>query len=1194
MGLFEKYLSSNNTPMYLAKSSSSRSDYLKSLLIEHGPLLIQVSELFSSTLEHVVALVGFTTKENGQTVWIMKNSWGLDPIHCNLLPPQAECNAGYVYSPIPLEYNSNSISMRHAVYTFDKPEISYSSPLIPHFQNEQYDADKDGYWNWGLAQFNDISFTPPCDQQQDWNDNNNRIGPVDANYFGIPVQPGLEVYLGHPDLNGRLIENLSFCTFDDNDLTGSNELIIYIKNSGTAQLNLSDPPVEELSNDNDCFSLNITGINDEICHLDIDDKNLTQFTVTFDPLCSTLSTAKYKIDIHECDEDILGDFEFTLVYYDCADASGTRTIQHTETISGIEAENRDIIVESNASLTITSTLGMAPEGDIVVKPGGSLILDGGRITKLCDENWNGIDVWGDASLSQYPISNQGYLKVINGGCIEHAITGVQLTRLFNGVPSNNRNGGVIHCDSAIFKNNEADVIFYSYNNFDPNTLTKVPNRSAFQQTEFINDQICDKDIHVGLQSVDGIFFRGCTFQNSVDKVLQNCQAINKGTGIYSFNSGFRIIDECVNESTPCYSTKLCRFENLKYGIYALNAEFNEFIGIDTAVFYNTYRGIYMNLVDYPEIIRNQFIYDEDYDYLSTYDESYGLDIEHCGSFIVEQNVFANSSPINDMLGLQVLNAGPNALEIYNNSFNGFNTGITAAGNNRAADGSGLCIKCNDFIDCTNDIYVTNEGGVSGFFGIAFLQGDEAPQPPPNQDPNPTYAAGNTFSNISGDFTNYSNLEACYPIKYTYHGIFDNNLYKIIPNPRYPPSPSTHIDLIPDVFVEYDLKSEACPSNYNSGIDVNAELIMLSNESVLVAAYEDTLNIFVDGGDTEGLNLEVQLSFPDEAMEMRQELINNSPYLSDTVMLTSIEKENVLQNAMIRDVLVANPQSAKSPAVLNALGNRINPMPDYMMDEIMQGQSVFGSKELLEQELSGHKTLRDVSLNKVLRYYLSDTMNISASIDSIISTLQSRNYHKARYKLSMYYLNQHDSLNSFATIDSIPYEFFLTSDELIVHGLYIDLLENIWDIINDTIGIDSIHITALNQFADNPSLPGLYARNMLVNVGEFSYEEQVFLPNSLKVSPIWHSRNIRKTDSKLHVFPNPARNYFTIEYSVDKYYKDTWLILTDISGKHIKSIDVKGTKNQIIVPVQNIPSGIYVLQLFANDNLLESKKISISR
>jgi hypothetical protein len=64
--------------------------------------------------------------------------------------------------------------------------------------------------------------------------------------------------------------------------------------------------------------------------------------------------------------------------------------------------------------------------------------------------------------------------------------------------------------------------------------------------------------------------------------------------------------------------------------------------------------------------------------------------------------------------------------------------------------------------------------------------------------------------------------------------------------------------------------------------------------------------------------------------------------------------------------------------------------------------------------------------------------------------------------------------------------------------------------------------------------------------------------------------------------------------MESFSNSALLILTDISGKQIKSIDVSCQQNQIVVPAENLPNGTYILQLMEGNNTLQSKKIIVSR
>lgn len=55
----------------------------------------------------------------------------------------------------------------------------------------------------------------------------------------------------------------------------------------------------------------------------------------------------------------------------------------------------DIVVQNGASLTVQCRVSLPRGAKIIVKPKGTLILDGAHLTNLCDQNWEGIEMWGN-------------------------------------------------------------------------------------------------------------------------------------------------------------------------------------------------------------------------------------------------------------------------------------------------------------------------------------------------------------------------------------------------------------------------------------------------------------------------------------------------------------------------------------------------------------------------------------------------------------------------------------------------------------------------------------------------------------------------------------------------------------------------------------------------------------------------------
>lgn len=323
----------------------------------------------------------------------------------------------------------------------------------------------------------------------------------------------------------------------------------------------------------------------------------------------------------------------------------------------------------------------------------------------------------------------------------------------------------------------------------------------------------------------------------------------------------------------------------------------------------------------------------------------------------------------------------------------------------------------------------------------------------------------------------------------------------------------------------------------------------------------------------------------------------APYLSDTVMQSVIEKENVLNNAMVRDVLVANSQSAKSEVLMEAINQRWEPMPDYMKDEILEGSTIVSEKEKLEAELANYRHKSDIIFNQIIGNYLHDTLNIYA-LDSVFSLISQSEKLTHQYYRAILAAENNDTVLCNAILDGIATTWYPDgnlSDELLSTIHYFQVIRN-HGLNSLTVGaMDSTQLTALNNLMANSGSGSTWARNMLIAANKLSHNEQYFLPDELKsseVSPILKKKI--SENSYIKAFPNPSREYVVFEYNIKEteYAKNAIIVVSDSKGIVHDQIRLFRPVDQVVYITKNLKPGIYVCSLISGNALLGNLKLSI--
>jgi len=1147
----------------------------------------------------------------GATYWIYKNSYGTDNatngytymLHYNDIPP------GNIY---PIETNSDGFIVSE-IGNFDQSDV------------QCLDKDGDGYYNWGIGP--KPPHCPPCPIQPDGDDSNAGLGPMDEFGFCSIIDSftaDFEVSLsywrqssnddcdwfrwtgpgpnydenpppwgsnstgpaGSPDSSDYyLLMNASYCGQFFKTAIIESPLISFQDDCGI-HLSFSYHKDNEVwgNYDNSKISVNISYDGGSSWG------NLDYWEVIGDQgdewhdVSLSIPPGVNRISI-KSNTGVVNSWWHDMAIDNITIAPMTNDDIWISSDETWDIKNKfvcgNIYIEPGATLTVTNdaTLLMNQGSKIIVKRGAKLVLDDAIVTSATDNYWEGIEVWGNSNSPQYP-TTQGWVLAKNGSKIENSVMGIYTNRPYpdpieqDWMP--NYTGGIVQIHDSYLYNNTIAIQFFPYAYASVSAITD----SRIRLTSSYNGNI-EPDYFVYISGMTGIDIINTTFDN---------QTANepKYTGIYSINSQIYIDSEFED---PCHDNNDSEFKDLEYGIYATATSPSSHITIKHSAFSYNRRGIYISGMTAPQITTNCFLIKYD----NPYNIGYGLYLDESTGYHVEGNIFDKSNMVGTLgIGIVVNNSGDQPNQIYRNEFIELEYGILAQDVNRNRVGYGLELKCNTYEDTETDKAVTS----SSIFGnpehgIAKDQGMEYSTPLPE------HMAGNLFQDDGppyfDDFDDINNQAS----SLTYHrpSNFDPDYPNVVPKDY----SSTVTDNPVFIQSEQWTYENGCPPSEDPGGGEDAEELKaeITETEANITSAEATLTVLIDGGDTQTLNTEVETSQPPETMQLYNELMGKSPYLSDTVVESAIEKEDVLPNAMLRDIMVANPHTAKSDELMNKLDERWDPLPEYMKAQILQGKSIVSIREELESVLTGYHQQKARAFNKLVRFYRNDTENPSISSNQLVLLYQQDNSLNSKYNLVMLHFERGEIQAALNVLGNIPGQFSFDGDDLSNHQQMVSFCNIYSDLLNNGKSLteaDSSQIEQLIQLESvQQGIASVYARNVLLALGEIIYEEPILLPDNSKSAQAYNEYiNLVNTQSpkQIEVYPNPTDDYIIISYKLEMEKPGYTIEISDINGYNLKTIDVAEKLNQLAIDIKDWKPGVYITTLFFNGNPVENVKFTI--
>lgn len=480
-----------------------------------------------------------------------------------------------------------------------------------------------------------------------------------------------------------------------------------------------------------------------------------------------------------------------------------------------------ILVKAGNTLIIKCKVQMSPGHDIMVEPGGKLIIDGGTVTSAYPEThfWKGVVLMGNNSVAQSynpgtgMYTNHGYVVVRNGGKIEYAEAGVTTQ------------SGVIAADGGVFSNNQVGV-----NMGGPYAFTQ---NSTFYNSVFTLDSRLPGGATC-LELLKGWQNRGTVISGSTFQFVQNPGTqSSRPLGINGQDYGFTVKETCNNPLiSPCPVGDINRtqFVNLLSGIRALGGMNGNTYSVNWGGFSDCNIGVESSNVNNFLVINSTFSLPEGEE------DEYVIGISNSGgtAFKIEANDFSYSGPsAADAISIGVLmhNTGIAYNEVYRNTFTKLRNGIHVSGTNYNVSqwANGLKVLCNTFDQGSTDIYTLPGSTIAEYQGISIVFGGMVLGFNP---------AGNlfTWSPLNGS-TGHFQHNGSNPVEYNHSN--PTFLYNTVPSLK-----TSNV-----VNISVGVAHAACPSKLPGGgggpgsrIDMSgtqSEYLQLAEQYKLVSLEEDT-------------------------------------------------------------------------------------------------------------------------------------------------------------------------------------------------------------------------------------------------------------------------------------------------------------------------------------------------------------------
>jgi uncharacterized protein YfkK (UPF0435 family) len=805
--------------------------------------------------------------------------------------------------------------------------------------------------------------------------------------------------------------------------------------------------------------------------------------------------------------------------------------------ASLNAINCDLRFDAGSRVLIQSASGQIA---------GELSASYTTFNSLCPSVWEGIQVTG-ASTTSY--GGRGTIKL--DWCeIENARNGLSNHQINNGNLVAGTTGGYMKIDRTLFKNNIRDVNFESYG-FVFNGVGQADG-SEFRQCSFLINSAFFQNLmpieRMYLHRVRSIGIYGCALINTNPAFLTN----NMLFGIRSEIASFRLLG--------CFAEPMCPsiVSGFTYGVRMDGGVAEPFPTMIDRMTFNCHRGVFCNAGISSYIWRSTF------DDLPTgfpnnpmggfeIGGSYGVYFMNGQAYNINECLFTHDNAT-FRYGAVINNTGIMNNLTYGSIFEGLSAGLLYYFDNRSTGGNtGSRFDCSDFVDNGRDVSVQAIMSQSSMRGIKSIMGSQS------------IGTACSFTYTSAPFDDLSNTTG---LGHTYL-IGGGN--PPIDNLNYPTQPG---------------EPNLCPTNIPIAggwqqiaiFETEIEGQLSSIDSQLDQLYAE-LNEIVDGGNTSELTQEVIETVYAEALTTYYNLIEQSPNLSEALLIEAIRKEYDLPPALLTSILQSNPIAAKSDKIQKEIDNRMMPLADYQKEMIAEGMNWISEMEAIQSEIASLRSQRSTILrNELLLQWDPEEINYEAI--SAILALGAFPEDRIMHIASLQALDQTQEQENLSSTLLSDFSFEATDANDIAYW------QQLLAIADEAITLGTFNYSSFCEevLDQDLSLSSGLAQTLLVENEDLWIQEPIFTVDEVEIRSS-HSPQIEEELFKLS--PNPNRDY-TLLRALSSNAFDRLEVVNSI-GEVIFNEDYTSAQMEILCDVSPWKPGVYFFRVFTVEGIIHELK-----